>query len=348
MSTATGDLQQRTIELARAGNFGPEALDANRRLTELAPRNEGAWTRLARCCLELSLLDDAVAALETALQLNPQNTIARNLLQEVARRRAGLHAAPPSPARARRARAGGHSANTGARPLAGSFGRAEFTALGELPPVTALEALGPRIEVLLMAVNERPFAEKIVEARNRAGQSGSRLFRRNSFYAGGQGHLYAFQHGGRWEPQINIGWYAAPAWGRDAIRAGIGFDAAGIGADPEREAGQERVLASFERFQRLVASAWRGFLTDWMAAHAGFIQYGGKAPALDMMPADAVASLLRAQNLRELGWIFCGRWLFADRPDDAEVLADAGKLVRWIDGTFSDLLPLWMSVYRDR
>jgi hypothetical protein len=139
-----------------------------------------------------------------------------------------------------------------------------------------------------MALNERPFADKVVEARHRAGQSGGRLFRRNSFYPGTAGHLYAFQHGGRWEPQLNLGFFAASRWGRNAIRAGIGFNLAQGEVDREREAGQERVLAHFDRFQQLVSSEWRQLLTEWMGAHGGFIQYGDRPPATDMLPKDAV------------------------------------------------------------
>jgi tetratricopeptide (TPR) repeat protein len=346
-TTAADSLQHRAIELARAGNFGQEALDANRQLTELAPGNEGAWTRLARCCLELSLFDDATAALEAALRLNPQNTIARNLHQEVTRRRAGL-SATEAPARTRtRAPRASAKAPASAR-LAGSFGRAEFMALGQLPPVTAVEALGARIEVLLMALNDKPFAAKVVEARNRGGQSGAKLYRRNSFHAGQQGHIYAFHHGGRWEPQINLGWFAAGSWGHDGLRAGIGFNVTPSGADPDREAGQERVAAYFDRFQRLVASAWRQFLTDWMATQGGFIQYGDRPPALDLLPADAVAWLINSHNVHDLGWVFCGRWLFADRPEHAAILGDQHTLVRWVEQTFTDLLPLWTSVYREK
>jgi hypothetical protein len=197
-----------------------------------------------------------------------------------------------------------------------------------------------------MSLNERPFASKVVDARNRAGQSGSKLFRRNSFYAGGAGQLYAFHHGGRWEPQINLGFSAVPEWGRSAIRAGIGFNLTAAGADPEREAGQERVAAYYENFQRLVSSEWRQLLVDWLSAHHGFIQYADRAPAVDMLPADAVEWLVGNRHAVEQGWLFVGGWLFSDRGDDAEVMEDPAKLVQWMDGTFTDLLPLWSSVYR--
>jgi hypothetical protein len=173
------------------------------------------------------------------------------------------------------------------------------------------------------------------------------LYRRNSFYAGGAGHLYAFHHGGRWEPQFNLGFFASPQWGRDAIRAGIGFNLASGGASPDKEAGQERVLEYFEKFQQLVGSAWQKLLADWMTANGGFIQLADRQPATDVLPADAVATLTSLRNPTEVGWVFCGRWLFVDRADHAEILGDHNELVKWVEQTFVDLLPLWTSVYRE-
>src|SRR5690606_3264044 len=158
---------------------------------------------------ELGLLDDANAALERVLQINPQNMIARSLLQEAIRREVRL-TPEPEPKRARGTRAKKTPAAGGG--LRGGFGRAQFAALQQLAPNAALMSLGPTIEALLMAMNDRPFAAKVVETRIRAGQSGSKLFRRNSFYAGGEGHLYAFHHGGRWEPQVNLGFFSVPSW----------------------------------------------------------------------------------------------------------------------------------------
>lgn len=338
-------LEQRAIDFARRGDFGVEAKQCNEELAQLAPANQGAWTRLARCNIELGLFDDANAALERALQLNPQNMIARSLLQESIRREVRQGPEPaPTPARGRGTRSRAKaSATAGTR---SGFGRAQFAALQQLAPASALDSLGPTIEALLMSLNERPFASKVVEARNRAGQSGSKLFRRNSFYAGTAGHLYAFHHGGRWEPQINLGFFAVPEWGRSAIRAGIGFNLTAAGADPEREAGQERVAAFYENFQRLVSSEWRQLLVQWLSAHHGFIQYADRPPAVDMLPDDAVEWLVANRHAVEQGWLFVGGWLFSDRGDDAEVMEDPAKLVKWMDGTFTDLLPLWSSVYR--
>ncbi len=252
----------------------------------------------------------------------------------------------PAPTRARGGRTSRSKASTRAGAARSGFGRAQFAALQQLAPASALESLGPTIESLLMALNERPFAAKVVEARNRAGQSGGKLFRRNSFYAGTAGHLYAFHHGGRWEPQINLGFFAVPEWGRSAVRAGIGFNLTAAGADAEREAGQERVAAFYENFQRLVSSEWKQLLTAWMSANHAFIQYADRPPALDMTPQQAVDWLINNRHAMEQGWLFVGGWLFSDRAQDAETMEDPEKLLTFAERTFSDLLPLWTSVYR--
>jgi len=340
MPTPLAELEQCAIDYARAGDFGARALDANLELTRAAPANEGAWTRLARCYMEVGQLDEATAALESALQVNPRNTIARNLQMEVTTRRVGAVA----PVKKTRARSRAKHDEGGAGPS--GFGRAEFAALGQLAPAAAAEALGPRIEALLMAVNDRPFAAKAVETRNRAGQSGSRLYRRNSFHPVSAGYIDAFQHGGRWEPQLNLGFFSAKPWGRDAARAGIGFNLTPGGGDASREAGQERVLAAFAQFQQLVSAEWRGLLTEWMTANAGFIQHADRPPATDLLPKDALSWLINCQHPVEEGWVFCGRWLFADTPEDAAILGDSKKLLAWIEATFKDLLPLWTSLYR--
>lgn len=336
-------LEQKAVEFAKRGDFGVEAKQVNEELAQLAPSNQGAWTRLARCNIELGLYSDANAALERALELNPQNIVARSLLQESIRREVRQSPEPPPAKRARATRAKAATSS----PSRGAFGRAQFAALQQLAPASALESLGPTIEALLMALNDRPFAKKVVEARNRAGQSGSKLFRRNSFYAGTSGHLYAFHHGGRWEPQINLGFYSVPEWGRSAIRAGIGFNLTSSGADPDREAGQERVIEHFEDFQRLVSAEWKSLLTDWMASNGGFIQYADRQPAVDMLPRDAVEWLINNRNAVEQGWVFVGAWLFSDRADHAETMEDAARLVGWMEQSFEALLPLWASVYRE-
>ena len=93
--TPIQSLEEQATDFALRGDFGVAARQVNEELTKAAPTNAGAWTRLGRCCLELGQLDEATAALDQALELNPQNTIASSLLQEVGRRRAKLSAAIP-------------------------------------------------------------------------------------------------------------------------------------------------------------------------------------------------------------------------------------------------------------
>jgi tetratricopeptide (TPR) repeat protein len=340
------ELQQRAIEYAKSGDFGPQALATNLELAKVAPTNEGALTRLSRCYMEGGQLDEATATLDAAIQLNPQNTIARSLQLEVTKRRVASMPVIKSqrPSRARTP-AGARPVSRTPRvtgPAAAGIGRAEFAALGQLAPEAAVEALGSRLEPLLVALNERPFAAKAVEARNRAGQSGARLFRRHTVHSGGPGFLRAFHQGARWEPQLTIGLFSSTPWGRDGVGAGIGFKLAPEGTDAD----QERALAHFAQFQQLISGAWRGFLTQWMSMNSGFIQYGDTPPSTSLLPNDALAWLVNCQHPAEVGWIFFGRWLFLDRSQDAEILADGRRLVAWIDSTFTDLLPVWTSLYR--
>lgn len=324
MSSDTSTLERRAIELARLGQFGNDALEVNRELTRVSPANQGAWTRLGRCCLELQQFDDAAVALARALELNPSNTIARSLQQEVIRRRA------MAPVRS---------------DAASGFTPQDFYTLGQLSATEGARALGPKLESLLLSLNEGRTAARIVEARNRAGGSGSKLFRRNSYYPGLHGHVFAFHHGGRWEPQFNLGLFSDQPWGRNMVRAGIGFNMSPAGTDPDREAGQANTLAWFEHLQRQLAGTWRGHVVDWMSGNGGFLQFGERGPATDMLPKDAVDWIVNCRNPAGIGWVFIGRWFFLDRPDDAALLGETRKLGAAIEETFAALYPLWLTVY---
>jgi hypothetical protein len=347
------ELQDRAIEYARAGSFGTPALETNLELTRLAPGNEGAWTRLARCYLELGRLDDAGAALDTVLEVNGQNAIARSLQVEIAKRRAAavlppaarpraVRASAPKTARAIAARAATSAASSGA------FSKREFASLGQLAPDVAVDAIGPRLDSVVRALNDRPFASRVVETRNRAGRSGGKVYRRNNIHSDVAGHLYALQYGGRWEPQLRVDVMAAahPRAGRDCLGAGIAFDLTDLGADSDRDDGPSRASAYLARFQQLISAEWSDFLSGWLAQRSAFVQIGDEPPSTGLPPADLVARLRTAPDLGAAGWVFCARWLFADSPDDAPILADERRLVSWIDSALTDLLPLWTSVYR--
>ena len=129
------------------------------------------------------------------------------------------------------------------------------------------------------------------------------------------------------------------------VRIGIGFNVSRAGRDPDRGSGQDQALRYFERFQQTIARSWRGELARWMAANAGFLQYGDRPPALEMLPERAVDWVVSCRNAATVEWIFLGRWVFADRPDEARILSDRSRLAALADDTFRALLPIWLSTY---
>jgi len=326
MPTDLDELERRAIDLTRQGNFGPDAIRLNAEIVEKAPTHQSAWTRLGRCHMEQRQFDEAVSALRAALAINPSNAIATNLLTEVRRRRA------MTPTAASRV-------NTG-------FSLREFTLLEAMPAEEARRALAPRIEALFDTINGTSIAARIVESRQRQGESGSKLFHANSWHSTSSGHVYAFQHGGRWEPQFNLGWFSNPPFDANCFRVGLGFNlAAAGGRDSDRAAGHEQVLRFFERFQQTVEKSWKRELARWMAANAGFIQHSDRPPARDLLPERAVDWLLNCRNPAAQEWIFVGRWLFPDKADDAKILTERAKLAAIVEDTFRTLYPIWLATY---
>ena len=321
------ELERRALALARQGDFGPEGVTVNAAIVALAPRATAARTRLGRCYLEERRLDDAVAALRTALALSPTDTIATNLLAEVGKRRALASASAQSP-------------TTG-------FSKREFSLIETLAPEDACRRLGPRFEALSSALNASAIAERILAARHRHGMSGSRLFQLNSFYPGEPGHVFAFHDGGRWEPQFNLGWYSPPSLTERCLRVDSVSIFPAKRDIPPRSPGREGLLHAFERFQLTLETSWKRALTEWLSQNRGFLQYGDRPPAMDLLPDQAVQWLLDCKHPAAVEWVFLGRWLFHDRPDDAVILADRARLARVIDDSFRSLYPLWLGAYSD-
>ena len=315
------DLQQRALELVKQGDFGEEATRLNAAITELSPRDVSAWTRLGRCHLEQRNWDDAVAALRAALGVNPAHTIATNLLNEVRKQRARTPTAT-------------ERSTTG-------FGAREFAAIAALSGEEACAALQPRIDALLEALNTTDTAALAVSARQRRGEAGSKLFHAGSHGAPSAGVVSVCHHGGRFEPQFNIGWLSRPPFPASAVRIGLGFNLSPAGGRD----GQERALAAFERFQQTLERSWKRELARWMAQGGGFIQYGDRPPAIDLLPDQAVEWLLRCSNAAALEWIFVGRWLFLDKADAARILGDRARLAKAADDTFRSLYPIWLGTY---
>ena len=325
MSTPVAALERRALELMKQADFGPEAVRVNAEIVEQRPTHESAWTRLGRCHLEQRQFDEAVSALRAALALNPSNGVATNLLNEVRRRRALTPTAQ-------------ERATTG-------FSAREFAMLDALSPDEAGRTLRPRIEALFDTVNASTIAARVVETRQRRGESGSKLFHANSFSPVAKGHLVASHHGGRWEPQFSLGWFSSPTHPASVMRIGLGFNTSQTGRDPDRVAEREHLLSCFERFQRTLEQSWRTELARWMGANTGFIQYADHPPAVDLVPQRAVEWLLNCRNAAALDWIFVGRWLFLDDQDAATILRDRARLAKAIDETFRTLFPLWLGAY---
>jgi len=318
------ELEARALALMKAADFGDESVRVNQAIVALAPGNDRAWTRLGRCHMEQRRFDEAIDALRTALSLNRTSTIATNLLNEVRKRRA------LTPTAAERTLTG--------------FTTREFAVLETLAPADACDALRSRIELLADAVNASTAAARIVEARQRNGATGSKLFHAGSCRPIASGAIEAFHHGGRWEPQFNLGWFTQPIT-PSCMRIGLGFNTSAVGRDPDRDADREQVLRYFERFQRTIETSWRRELARWMEANGGFIQRGAHGPEVAMQPPAAVEWLRTCSNAAAVEWIFVGRWLFLDRPDDAALMRDRSKLARTVDDTFRVLLPLWLTTY---
>jgi hypothetical protein len=130
------------------------------------------------------------------------------------------------------------------------------------------------------------------------------------------------------------------------MTAGLVFDLAPGGDDDRAEAGRERLFEYFEVFRQQLASTWRQHLSDWMRTSGGFVQFGDQPPATDLLPYQALEKIIGPAPAAEMGRVAVGRWLFPNRAEDAAILADGSRLVRWIETTFTDLLPLWSTVYR--
>jgi hypothetical protein len=319
------DLLRRALELAKQGDFGAEATQVNSAITERAPNDVAAWTRLGRCHLEQRNWEEATAALRAALRLKPTHTIATNLLNEVRKRRSQI----PSPA----------------QPSTTGFGSREFGMLASPGVGESRFTLRTKAGALLETLNSTHTASLIAEARQDAGAHESTLFDPDIGDSEGNGRLIVHQRGGRFEPQFNLGWFSHPPFPAACLRIGLGFDFSPTEGNGDG-VGREKVLAFFERFQQIVERSWKRDLTQWMASAAAFIQYADGPPAADFLPAQAVEWLINCRNAAELEWIFVGRWLFLDNPEHARILGDKAKLAKVLDDTLRTLYPLWLETYR--
>jgi tetratricopeptide (TPR) repeat protein len=76
-------LRSEARRLARAGEWGPGAIEVNTRVLDLAPDDVAALTRRRRCFYEVGEHESARDDYERALALDSVNTVARNFLRKI-------------------------------------------------------------------------------------------------------------------------------------------------------------------------------------------------------------------------------------------------------------------------
>lgn len=349
----SSSLDERARALAVAQDFGPEALDLNRRLVAENPNDAGARTRLARCYLQAGRLEDAEAEYREALRLNPQNRIAAGGLETIEAQRRGPdipaeRARVSRPPRAVRAPASSRQSPLSAAPsepvpasFAG-FGPPDFAELASCRRGYVQGRFAPRVIDLVRRVNALSTCVEMAAIREPGKRQLFRTARTDVHPA--DAHWYVFNLGGRWEPQCNIGMYGGRAVG-NWLRVGLGFNLTDEGADRDREEGVAQVRERFRRFQHLLGSPRGSLFLGWMVKEEGRLQCDGGGPRLDIREPSRAASTIVDLDPDRSDWVFFGKWLRLEEPGDAAVLADPVTLVRTIDRVFTGLLPLWRALH---
>jgi len=338
------------MALAVAQDFGAEAFELNSRLVAANPADAGSRTRLARCYLQSGRLDEAEAQYREVQRLDPRSRIAAGGLEMVERQRHQGDATAEDvrvartvrvrrEAPAARRREPSHSTSSEPAPqIFTGFGPADFADLRACASREVRARFAPRVVDLVRRVN---VLQSSVEAAGIREPGKRQLFRagRAEVHVH-QAHWVVFNAGGRWEPQFNIGMYGRPAAG-NWLRIGLGFDLTDDGADADHAAVIARVRDHFRRFQEILASPRRSLFLGWMVKENGLIQYNEGGPRLDLREPSQAASLIAGADPERTEWVFFGKWLSPECPDEAAILADPVSLVRTIDRVFSGLVPLW-------
>lgn len=86
------ELRARAVRLARDGDRGPEAMETNARILDLAPDDVAALNRRGRCYFERGDFEAARADYGRALELDPTSTVARNYLRKIEQSASGREA----------------------------------------------------------------------------------------------------------------------------------------------------------------------------------------------------------------------------------------------------------------
>ncbi|MGE5361272.1 MAG: tetratricopeptide repeat protein [Bacteroidales bacterium] len=349
MPTPTLD---RARALAVAQDFGPEALGLNARLVAANPEDVASRTRLGRCYLEAGRLDEAEAEYREVLRRDPRNRIAAGGIEAIERLR---HPEPVAVPRARVERRAQPRRESSTRPAAGQeasdppdaapqifngFGPDVFVELRRCPRGLIQARFAPRVIDFVRRVNVLQAATEMAGIREAGKRQLFRLGRSDVHVIPAQWSMSSF--GERTEPQVNIAMSAAGDPGAGWLRIGVGFNLADRG---DGGADREQAHAHFTRFQQFLTSSRRSLFLGWMVREDGRIQYNHGVPRADLREPSKAASFIVEAKPERTDWLFFGKWLTLDRPQDLAILADPVELVRVIDRALTGLLPLWRTFW---
>lgn len=74
------ELEKEARRLATNGNWNEEAIEINKKIIEIDSKHSAAYTRLAKCLIELNDIDNAILLYKKVLTFDSENSIARNKL----------------------------------------------------------------------------------------------------------------------------------------------------------------------------------------------------------------------------------------------------------------------------
>jgi hypothetical protein len=346
--------------LALAQNFGAEALELNLRLATEDPTDAASRTRLARCYVEAGQLDEAEAQYREVLSIDPRNRIAAGGLEVIERRRRGSEPATSDGAGTRK-RAGRPvrerkplrrsepAVSLMSEPVPQSFNgfsADDFEELASCPTREIRPRFAPRVVDLLRRVNALGSSVELAGIR----EAGKRhLFRAGrSDVNAGPSHWDVFSMGGRWEPQLNIGMHGSRGAAGNWLRVGVGFDLREEDPGSDAEGGVRTAGANFVRFQEILESPRRSLFLGWMVKENGRIQDTSAGPRFDLREPSQMARAILDADPRRTEWMFFGKWLSPDQPEEAQLLSDPLMLVRAIDRVLTGLVPIWRALHEQR
>jgi hypothetical protein len=346
--------QDRARSLAISQDFGVEALKLNEQLVASDGSDLASRTRLARCYREAGRYDDSEAQYREVLRLDPRNRIAAGGLMsiDVSRRNGAADVETARAPRATKVRRAPKPPRVevatalGDAPVPLVFTGFEHRAFAELrscPPRDVRARFAPRVIDLVKRINALPSSKEIAAIREPDHRQLFRASRSDVHVEAGRWSVVNI--GGRFEPQFTIGMYAGTGKLSDWLRVGIGFDLANDGADADHPDGVREVRNHFRRLQAILASPRRSLLTGWMIKEGGLIEFDETGPRLDLHQPSEAADMVAGCDADRTRWVFFGKWLSPERPDDAATLADPLALVRLVDRAFTGLLPLWRALW---